>query len=163
MKIVKYFFEFISVISLFCIFKIIGLRNASNIGSLIGKFIGPFFRSKNVIKKNIKIGLGNIGAVKEKEIINSMWSNIGRTFAEYMFLKDFKFNKTNFNHISIIGSGSDLTTIRGGFLVENNTGILFQGLNVTSPNGMGLYISGKLLLQFNILICPSHDLTLFFV
>ena len=104
MKIVKYFFEFISVISLFCIFRIVVLRNASNIGSLIGKFIGPFFRSKNVIKKNIKIGLGNIGVVKEKEIINSMWSNIGRTFAEYMFLKDFKFNKTNFNHISIIGT-----------------------------------------------------------
>jgi len=104
MKIIKYFFEFISVISLFCIFKIIGLRNASNIGSLIGKFIGPFFRSKDIIKQNIKIGLGNINEAKEKEIINGMWSNIGRTFAEYMFLKDFKFNKTNFNHISIIGT-----------------------------------------------------------
>ena len=32
-----------------------------------------------------------------------MWSNIGRTFAEYMFLKDFKFNKTNFDHIKING------------------------------------------------------------
>ena len=104
MKIIKYFFEFISVISLFCIFKIVGLRNASNIGSLMGRLIGPFFRSKNIIKKNIKIGLGNIDAMKEKEIINGMWSNIGRTFAEYMFLKDFKFNKTNFNHINIIGT-----------------------------------------------------------
>ena len=104
MKIVKYFFEFISVISLFCIFKIVGLRNASNIGSLLGRLIGPFFRSKNIIKKNIKIGLGNIDAMKEKEIINGMWSNIGRTFAEYMFLKDFKFNKTNFDHINIIGT-----------------------------------------------------------
>ena len=104
MKIIKYFFEFISVISLFCIFKIVGLRNASNIGSLIGRLIGPFFRSKNIIKKNIKIGLGNIDAMKEKEIINGMWSNIGRTFAEYMFLKDFKFNKTNFDHINIIGT-----------------------------------------------------------
>mgnify|MGYP006172326725 FL=1 len=32
-----------------------------------------------------------------------MWSNIGRTFAEYIFLKDFKFNKTNFSHIKING------------------------------------------------------------
>ncbi len=32
-----------------------------------------------------------------------MWSNIGRTFAEYIFLKDFKFNKTNFKHIKING------------------------------------------------------------
>ena len=25
---------------------------------------------------------------KELEIVNGMWSNIGRTFAEYVFLKD---------------------------------------------------------------------------
>ena len=104
MKIVKYFFEFISIISLFCIFKIIGLKNASNLGSLLGKFIGPLFRSKDIIKSNIKLGLGNIDEKKEKVIINGMWSNIGRTFAEYVFLKDFKFNKTNFNHIKINGT-----------------------------------------------------------
>jgi KDO2-lipid IV(A) lauroyltransferase len=33
-----------------------------------------------------------------------MWSNIGRTFAEYVFLKDFKFNKINFNHVEINGT-----------------------------------------------------------
>ena len=104
MKFIKYFFEFTIIISLFCIFKIIGLRNASNLGSVLGKLVGPFFRSKNLIKKNIKIGLGDIDENQEKKIINGMWSNIGRTFAEYVFLKDFKFNKTDFNHIKIIGS-----------------------------------------------------------
>ena len=104
MKFIKYFFEFTIIISLFCIFKIIGLRNASNLGSILGKLIGPFFRSKNLIKKNIKTGLGNISEIEEKKIINGMWSNIGRTFAEYVFLKDFKFNKTDFDHIKIIGS-----------------------------------------------------------
>jgi len=104
MKIVKYFFEFISIISLFCIFKIIGLKNASNLGSILGKSIGPLFRSKKIIKQNIKTGLGEIDEQKESEIINNMWSNIGRTFAEYVFLKDFKFNKTNFNHMKINGA-----------------------------------------------------------
>ena len=104
MKVVKYFFEFISIISLFCIFKIIGLKNASNLGSIIGRSIGPLFRSKNIIKKNLKIGLGDIDTKTQSEIINSMWSNIGRTFAEYIFLKDFKFNKTNFDHIKINGA-----------------------------------------------------------
>ena len=103
MKIIKYFLEFVSIISLFCIFKIIGIRNASSLGGLLGKFIGPLFRSKNIVKKNIEIGLGNIDEKKEQEIINDMWSNIGRTFAEYIFLKDFKFNKTNFDHIKING------------------------------------------------------------
>ena len=104
MKIIKYFFEFIIVISLFCIFKIIGLKNASNLGSIIVRSIGPLFRSKDIIKKNIKTALGEIDEKKETLIINSMWSNIGRTFAEYVFLKDFKFNKINFNHVEINGT-----------------------------------------------------------
>ena len=103
MKIIKYFFEFIFVISLFCIFKIIGLRNASNLGGLIGKYFGPIFRSKLITKKNIKIAFGDISKQNEAQIINSMWSNIGRTFAEYVFLKNFRFNKIGFNHIKISG------------------------------------------------------------
>ena len=103
MKIFKYFFEFISVISLFSIFKIIGLKNASNLGGILGRFIGPLFRSKLVIKQNINIGLGDIDEKKETEIIDGMWSNIGRTFAEYVFLKDFKFNRTNFDHMKLDG------------------------------------------------------------
>ena len=104
MKIIKYFFEFTIIISLFCIFKIIGLKNASNLGSILGRFIGPLFRSKHITKQNIKIGLGELDQKKETEIINSMWTNIGRTFAEYPFLKDFKFNKINFGHIKIYGT-----------------------------------------------------------
>ena len=103
MKPIKYFFEFISVISLFTIFKIIGLNNASNLGSLIGQIFGPLFRSKNITKKNIQFALGNIDQIKELQIINGMWSNIGRTFAEYMYLKDFKFNKTSIPHMKING------------------------------------------------------------
>jgi KDO2-lipid IV(A) lauroyltransferase len=104
MKIIKYFFEFISIISLFCIFRIIGLSNASYLGSIMGRVIGPLFRSKNIIKQNIKNGLGEVDKKRETEIINGMWSNIGSTFAEYVFLKDFKFNKTNFDHIKINGT-----------------------------------------------------------
>ena len=85
MKIIKYFFEFLSIISLFCIFKIIGLKNASNLGSILGRFVGPLFRSKEITKQNIEIGIGKIDENKEAEIINGMWSNIGRTFAEYIF------------------------------------------------------------------------------
>ena len=85
MKIIKYFFEFISIISLFFIFKIIGLKNASNLGSVLGKIIGPFFRSNDIIKQNIKIGLGNIDKKKEEENVIKMWSNIGRTFPNMFF------------------------------------------------------------------------------
>ena len=104
MKIIKYFFEFLFIISLFSIFKIIGLKNASNFGSFLGKFIGPYFRSKSIIKKNIKFAMGDINNEKQQEIINEMWSNIGRTFAEYVFLKDFRYNKIKPTHININGT-----------------------------------------------------------
>ena len=126
MKIVKYFFEFISIISLFCIFKIIGLRNASNLGSVLGRLIGPIFRSKHITKQNIKIGLGELDEKKETEIINSMWSNIGRTFAEYIFLKDFKFNKTNFDHIKINGTNY-LDDIK-----KNNESVIFYSAHLAN-------------------------------
>jgi len=126
MKIVKYFFEFISIISLFCIFKIIGLRNASNVGSILGKFIGPLFRSKKIIKQNIKTGLGEMDEQKESEIINDMWSNIGRTFSEYVFLKDFKFNRTNFDHMKINGI-SHLEEIK-----KNNETVIFYSAHLAN-------------------------------
>jgi KDO2-lipid IV(A) lauroyltransferase len=103
MKAIKYFFEFIIIISLFSIFKLIGLKNASNLGGILGEFIGPLFRSKQTIEQNIKIGLGQLDKKKESKIINGMWENIGRTFAEYVFLKDFRFNKNSFDHMKING------------------------------------------------------------
>jgi len=70
---------------------------------LLGKLFGPLFRSKKIIKQNIKIALGEIDDKRQNEIINSMWSNIGRTLAEYVFLKDFKYNRANFDHMKING------------------------------------------------------------
>ena len=103
MKIIKYFFEFVSVLSLFVIFKIIGLKNASNLGSLLGQYIGPFFRSKKIIRKNIKIGLGDLNEEQIKNIMHGMWSNIGRTFSEYVYLKEFREDKKNINYVKING------------------------------------------------------------
>ena len=37
MKIIKHFFEFIFVVPIFIIFKIIGYKNATNLGEIIGK------------------------------------------------------------------------------------------------------------------------------
>ena len=95
MKIVKYFFEFIFIIIIFLIFKIIGYKNASNLGEIIGKKIGPFFRSNIKIQNNLENS--NIGSSREdrKSIINNMWGNYGRILAEYVYLKQFRKNNLN--------------------------------------------------------------------
>ena len=95
MKIIKYFFEFIFVYTLLIIFKIIGYKNASNLGEIIGKKIGPFFRSNIKIQNNLENS--NIGNSPEdrKSIINNMWGNYGRILAEYVYLKQFRKNNLN--------------------------------------------------------------------
>ena len=95
MKIIKYFFEFIFIIFIFLIFKIIGYKNASNFGEIIGKKIGPFFRSNTKIENNLENS--NIGNSKEdrKLLINSMWGNYGRILSEYIYLKKFRKNSLN--------------------------------------------------------------------
>jgi len=100
MKLFKYFFEFIIVIFFFVIFKIIGLKNSSNLGCLIFKSVGPILRKSKKIKKNIKIVFPDISADKENKIINEMWCNYGRVFGEYMHLQKFKKNKSNYIKIN---------------------------------------------------------------
>ena len=102
MKIIKYFFEFIFVSVFFIIFKIIGYKNASNLGSFIGRIFGPYFRSNIKIKNNLKDS--NIGNSDDdrKIIIKKMWSNYGRIFAEYIYIKSFRNNNLQ-KYIKITG------------------------------------------------------------
>jgi len=92
MKIIKYFFQFIFIYFLLIIFRIIGYKNASNLGAVIGKKIGPLFRSNNKIQSNLRNS--NIGGSEEerKSIIDNMWSNYGRILSEYVYLKKFRSN-----------------------------------------------------------------------
>ena len=89
MKIIKYFIEFIIVISFFFIFKIIGLKLSSTAGEFIGKNFGHFFRNKKVTKKNIVIAFPNISEEEINKLLNNMWKNIGRIFGEYIHINKF--------------------------------------------------------------------------
>ena len=92
MKIFKYFFEFIIIITFFLIFKIIGYKNASNLGEFIGKKIGPLFRSKSIIHENLKNSKIGASEIERNIITNNMWGNYGRILSEYIFLKKFRNN-----------------------------------------------------------------------
>ena len=93
MKYIKYFFEFLFSIFFFIIFKIIGPELSSKISGKIFEIIGPFFRSKKIIYNNIKRAMPGIDQNNLKNIEHSMWNNYGRIFAEYIFLKDFRYGK----------------------------------------------------------------------
>jgi len=102
MKHLKYFLEFLIISILFLIFRIVGYRFASNFGNLIGKLIGPIFRSKKIIKKNIKIFSPSIKENEIDKIIKKMWGNYGRILAEYPYIPSFRKKKLD-NYLMIDG------------------------------------------------------------
>ena len=102
MKFIKYLFEFIFISIFFMIFKLIGYKNASNLGKKIGVIVGPFFRSNYKIQSNLKnSNIGN-SELERKDIIKKMWGNYGRILSEYMYIKNFR-NDTLFNIVEIKG------------------------------------------------------------
>ena len=96
---IKYFFQFIIIIFFFSIFKILGLKISSHISGKFFQLIGPIFRSKKLIQKNIIRAFPNIDEININKITTSMWNNYGRVFAEYMFIKKFRYQKQNENII----------------------------------------------------------------
>jgi len=101
MKKIIYFIEFILIKVLFIFFKIIGYKYSSNLGFLIGKIIGPIFRSKKLIIKNLQ--KANLQKQNNLEkIASDVLGNYGRIFAEYVHLKNFRNNKLE-KYISIEG------------------------------------------------------------
>ena len=91
--------QFVFITFLFGVFKLIGFKNSSNIGFYLGKILGPIFRSKSLIIKNLK--KANIKGDFEK-IASNVLGNYGRIFAEYVHLKNFKNDKLS-KYISIEG------------------------------------------------------------
>ena len=90
MKLIKYFIQFLLISCLLIVFKIIGLKFSRIIASKLLSTIGPFFRSKKIIEKNISYAFHNLDKEFKKNIINNMWESYGKIFAEYVFMKYFR-------------------------------------------------------------------------
>ena len=93
MKKLKYFIEFLVIVLLFLIFRIVGYKIASNFGCFIGKNFGPKFRSKAIIKENLRKFKTSINNHEIEEITKKMWGNYGRILAEYPFIPSFRKRK----------------------------------------------------------------------
>ena len=102
MKIIKYFLQFLIIIIMFSIFKILRLKISSALSGKLFEKIGPLFRSKKLIHSNLKKAFPNINLENLDKITTLMWNNYGRVFAEYMFIKDFREDKSNAK-IEIVG------------------------------------------------------------
>ena len=98
---IKYFFQFIIIIFIFFIFKILGPKMSSFVGGKLFELIGPIFRSKKTIIQNLD--KANIKESKNaSKIASNVLGNYGRIFAEYVYLKKFRNDELK-KYVSIDG------------------------------------------------------------
>ena len=97
-KLCNYLFQSIIIYFFFIFGRLVGLRFSRKFFSYLFLKLGPFFKSKKIIKKNLNFFSNNLSDEKIRLITSSMWKNYGMTFIEYVFLD--KFRKGN-SHISI--------------------------------------------------------------
>jgi len=90
MKSIKYFIQFLIISILFMLFKVLGLKLSSTFSKLIFGLLGPFFRSKQIINKNILKAFPNLSNTEINKISKTMWENYGRILSEYMFMNEFR-------------------------------------------------------------------------
>ena len=90
MKFVRYLFEYILIIILFSLFRLLGYKIASEFGYLLGKTFGPLFRSKKIIKNNLVKFDSTLTPKKIASISKEMWGNYGRILSEYPYISSFR-------------------------------------------------------------------------
>ena len=99
-KKINYLIQAIIIYFLFFMGRLIGLNLSRKLFALLFSSVGPFIKSKKIIKRNLNIYNENLSSLDEKKIIKNMWKNYGKTFVEYIYLN--KFRKNN-SHINLIG------------------------------------------------------------
>ena len=152
MKYLKYLIQFIIVIILFIIFKILGPTKSSYLGGKLFEIIGPFFRSKELIYSNIKKAIPNINSEDLKKIVKLMWNNYGRVFSEYIFIKDFRIGKLS-EKIEIVGK-EYLDEIK-----NSNEQVVFISGHFSNFELMAMYIE-KSGIQLSAMYRPLNNIFL---
>ena len=75
---------------MFIFFKLIGRKLSSDLGCKIAKNLGFKFKSKERTIANIRRAFPALDTLNEQKYLEEMWCNIGRTFSEYVYLKNFR-------------------------------------------------------------------------
>jgi len=132
-KTINYFIQSIIIYSFFIIGRIFGITLSRKIFSYLFLLLGPLFKSKKIIKKNLEIFSQSKNGVDKNEICTNMWKNYGMTFIEYIFLD--KFRKKN-SHIEIKGEKNLLN-------IKKNKSVIFISGHFANFELMSMEITKK--------------------
>ena len=133
-KLANYFLQSLFVYTFFLIGRIFGLKISRKIFSYLFLKIGPFFKSKKIIIKNLKICQDGNLSLDQQITINNMWKNYGMTFIEYIFLAHFRKN-----HSHIIFKGEENLQL----VKDNNKPVIFISGHFANFELMSMEITKK--------------------
>ena len=95
--------EALVTVVLYCLFRILPIDSASNLGGWLARRIGPRLSISTVAEKNIKRAFPDISANDLAQTIVAMWDNLGRVVAEYPHLPALRANGGG-TRVKIIGA-----------------------------------------------------------
>jgi len=98
---IKYFLQFVIILILFFLFKLLGLKYSTKFSGNLMTVFGPMFRSNKIIISNLTIAFPKLSLQEKKNLSKRMWFNYGRILAEYMYIKYFREKKKFSNLITI--------------------------------------------------------------
>ena len=99
-KLINYFFQSLFIFLFFLLGRILGIRISRKLFGFLFYLIGPLFKSKKIINKNLEIFSSKVLNADKEKIYSSMWKNYGMTFIEYIFLDKLL---NNYSYIKIKG------------------------------------------------------------
>ena len=119
-KLINYFFQSLLIYFFFIITLLLRVKLSRIIFASFFSVIGPIFKSKKIIFKNLKIYSENISENEINKISKNMWKNYGMTFVEYMFLNYLRKKNSHIslkgeNNLSFITKGKPVIFISGHF------------------------------------------------
>ena len=130
----KYFLQYLCIIFLFSIYKILGLKYSSNLSGIIFSIFGPLFRSTKLCHSNISKAFPKLSFKERNKILKKMWFNYGSMLAEYIFIKDFR-NQKEFSKKILIENQNILETIK-----KNSKPVIFISGHFNNFELMAMYI-----------------------
>ena len=108
---IKYFLQFIIILILFFLFKLLGLKYSTRFSGNLMTILGPMFRSNKIIISNLTKAFPKLSLQEKKNLSKKMWFNYGRILAEYMYIKYFR-EKEKFSNLITIENQNILEKIK---------------------------------------------------
>ena len=108
---IKYFLQFVIILILFFLFKLLGLKYSTRFSGNLVTILGPMFRSNKIIISNLTKAFPKLSLQEKKILSKKMWFNYGRILAEYMYIKYFR-KKEKFSNLITIENQNILEKIK---------------------------------------------------